>query len=240
MCMHRTINFMHNNIESTFVYIKKQRLLYSSILLESKSSFPWCNSHTNTHTHTLNVFFISNPKACKMYTDPFLKGRNGDEKPEPRSLAPWAERTENENRTDRRRWLVKHPQRDHLWCILFYYNILFPKLACTFVWLKNPNQNTETPPGFSLSQCLYLITPVHHSQITSSFIHSTWTWGIPPGNEITRFHLDFRAQIKLKDSQYVAFDWLNHVDSVYQVSSLGTTFNWTIPGACCHKRSTLG
>lgn len=51
-CMHRTINFMHNNLESMFVYMGKKThpALYSSILLESKTIFPWCNSHTNTHT----------------------------------------------------------------------------------------------------------------------------------------------------------------------------------------------
>lgn len=72
ICMYRTFNFMHNNFQSM------QENTDSCILTIFLSLNPVFHDATLTHTHSLNVFLISNPKACKMYTIPcrsFSKGQ---------------------------------------------------------------------------------------------------------------------------------------------------------------------
>ncbi len=87
-------------------------------------------------------------------------------------------------------------------------------------------QDIKTSPvvfPLPVSVCVWLhLSIIFRATAFTQFIHSTWSWGILSGNEITWFHFDFHARIKLQDPSYVAF----HVgDSVHQVRLVFVQFS---------------
>lgn len=122
------------------------------------------HKHTHTHAHTLNVFFISNPKACKMYTIPcrsFSKGQKW--RRETRATFSGALGcTDGERGGKHRRTSTKSQSMMHFVCMRALLQHIVSKTGLQNCLVENQNKTLNISCGFFSSECLCLITPVHH------------------------------------------------------------------------------